>query len=93
MWATDNSPPVNLTTCKKTAPEVETSGVKHGYTEPPPPCLRQAEGGHTAPRSTDREQQERRRCRKGDIGSIASDDPNVVSKASYIGRDDGASAA
>jgi hypothetical protein len=48
-WAADDSPPVNLTTCEKTTPEVETHDVKHGYTEPPPPHLGQAEGGHTTP--------------------------------------------
>jgi hypothetical protein len=89
--AVDRSPPVNLTTCKKTAPEVKTRGVDHDYTEPPPPCLGQAGGGHTEPRSADREQWERRHHREGDAGSTTNNNPNVVLKASYMRGDDGAS--
>jgi hypothetical protein len=55
--------------------------------------LGQARGDHTTPQSTDQEQQERRRHREEDIGSTTNDDPNIVSKASYMGGNDGASTA
>jgi hypothetical protein len=91
--AVDGSPPVNMTTCKKTAPEVETRGVDHDNTEPPPPRLGQAGGGHPAPQSAYREQQERKRRRERGTGSTGNNDPNVASKASKLGGDDEASTA
>jgi hypothetical protein len=52
---------------------------------------RQTGGGHVAPQSVDRAQQERKRRHVGDAGNTTNDDPNFDSKASYLKGDDEAS--
>jgi hypothetical protein len=44
-----------------------------------------------APQNVDRAQQERKRRLTGNVGNTANNDPNVASKASYLGGDDEAS--
>jgi hypothetical protein len=75
-----------------TTPEVKTHVVVHGYTEPPPHRPGQTRGGHVAPQSIDREQQERKCRHAGDAGNMTNGDPNIASKlASYLGGDNEAS--
>jgi hypothetical protein len=71
--------------------EEETRSIDHDYTESLPPCPGQTGGGHVAPQSIDRAQQERKRRHVGDAGNTTNDDPNFDSKASYLKGDDEAS--